>query len=228
MALLAGCATGVPPSDLAMNPPVSRTKGIVFLFTGLTFSSEDSFGTGTHTLADNIRRLGVRAEINQPSTWESVADWVIADPGLRQVPLAVYGYSYGAQAALRFTERLAQASIPVQTVVVLEAFRPVPVPCNVIKAIHLYLSDGSFSQATPIAPAQPECGRVVLNRRYYPLGVFPLVVNHWSVSTFDALHREVLHLLLDADRVRTRVLDPIISPMLTGSGVPSPTTAAAD
>ncbi|MFC7739186.1 hypothetical protein ACFQX4_26235 [Roseomonas sp. GCM10028921] len=180
----------------------------MFLFTGMTFSGEESFGTGTHTLADNIRRLGIRAEISQPSGWETAADEVIADPSLRQVPLAVYGYSYGAQAGLRFTQRLAQAGIPVQTVVVLEAFRPVPVPCNVTAAIHLYLSDGPFSGATPIVPAQSNCGRVVLNRRYHPEGVSSLTLNHWSVSTLDDLHQEVQHLLLDADHVRRRSLNP--------------------
>ncbi len=202
-ALLAGCANVLPLGEEVPNPPLVPERGVVFLFNGATLSSEGTLGTGTHALAQDIRRRGVRAEVDRPGGWEAAAERVIADPAMRGAPIAVYGYSLGARSGLSLAERLGEAGIPVQTVLALEAYGPGPVPCTVREALHLYLSDSVLSQATRIAPARAGCTRVTnaLVREAVP-GATGL--DHVSVSYFADLRAEALRVLLDGDRVRIR------------------------
>ncbi len=176
---------------------------MVFLFNGLTMPFEGNAGTGTYTIAENIRRAGVRAEIDRPTAWQDAADAAVREWKARPLPIAVYGYSYGAQAALRFARHLGESGIPVQSVVVLEAYLPVPVPCNVREAVHFYVSDISRAQVSALTPERPGCTQVH-NRRFVPRGRAPLWLDHWSVSTFGELHLAAQAQLLDGGRVRLR------------------------
>lgn len=203
---IAGCAHQLPLEDSVSNPPFSPERGIVFLFNGLTLSSEGNAGTGTYSLAQAIRRQGVRAEIDRPTGWRAAAEAVVRDERMRGAPIAIYGYSYGAQAALQFAEWLGGAGIPVQTVFLLEAFRPIPVPCNIHLSVHVYVSVGLLGQASPIAAEHPGCGEVS-NRQVATLTTLTTQVselNHWTVSRLYDVHLVALRDLLDAGRVRTR------------------------
>jgi pimeloyl-ACP methyl ester carboxylesterase len=201
--LLAGCANVFPGEDPVPNPPSLPGRGVVFLFNGLTLPFEGVAGTGAYRLAQNIRQAGVRAEINRPSAWSEVADTLLRHAPLEQGPVAVYGYSYGAQAALHFARRLGQAGVPVQTLVALEAYSPVPVPCNVREAIHIYVSGAALVPVTPLVSEGSGCTRL-RNVRFVPQGPAPFWLDHWSVSTLDELHRSVQRELLDGNRVRLR------------------------
>jgi pimeloyl-ACP methyl ester carboxylesterase len=201
--LLAGCASLRPGEEPVPNPPSPPERGVVFLFNGLTFAFENVTGTGTHTLAQNIRRAGVRAEIDRPSAWRHAAENFVRHWTVQPRPVAVYGYSYGAHAALRFAERLGQAGIPVQTLVVLEAYRPIPVPCNVHEAIHLFVSNIGPIPVTALVPERPGCTRT-RNSRFVPQGPAPFWLDHWSISTLAELHSAAQTELLDGDRVRLR------------------------
>jgi hypothetical protein len=108
------------------NPPSAPGQGVVFLFNGLTFPFEGVVGTGAYRLAQNIRRAGVRAEINRPSAWPDAADHLLRRWPLEQGPVAVYGY------------------------------RPVPVPCNVREAIHLFVSGAALIPVSALAPKRPD------------------------------------------------------------------------
>jgi pimeloyl-ACP methyl ester carboxylesterase len=132
-----------------------------------------------------------------------VADQLLRRSSEEQGPVAVYGYSYGAQAALRFAGRLGEAGIPVQTLVALEAFGPIPVPCNVREAIHIFVSGAALIPVTALVPERPGCTRLQ-NIRFVPQGPAPFWLDHWSISTLDELHLAVQGELLDGNRVRLR------------------------
>lgn len=206
---LSGCAHVAPSEQSVANPPLQATKGAVFLFNGMTLFSEGNAGTGTYNLAQAIRRRGVRAEIDRPSGWLSAADGVIQDTALRDAPIAVYGYSYGAQAGLQFAERLGSAGIPVQTVFLVEAFRPVPVACNVRFSRHVQVAAGLLVQSSPTEPALPGCNTVI-NIPVSMLMAEPSEHDHWSVSRLDEVHRAALLDLLEGEGVRTR--PPVAGP----------------
>ncbi len=205
--LVAGCASVFPGEDIVPNPPPRPGQGVVVLFNGLTLPFEGVAGTGTYTIAQNIRRAGVRAEIDRPSGWQDLAERLLREPPAERGPVAVYGYSYGARAALRFAERLGQAGIPIQTLVVLEAYEPVPVPCNVHEAVHFFISTIGPMSVTPLAPERPGCART-RNIRFVPRGPTPLWLDHWSISTLPELHVAVQQELLDGGRVRRRQREP--------------------
>jgi pimeloyl-ACP methyl ester carboxylesterase len=202
--LPAGCASLFPGEEAVPNRPTPPERGVVYLFNGLTFPFEHVSGTGTHALAQNIRRAGVRAEIDRPSGWQAAAEGFLGQSPPQPRPVAVYGYSYGAKAALRFAERLGQAGIPIQTLVVLEAVRPIPVPCNVREAIHLSVADILPVPVTALVPERAGCTRI-REIRFAPQGPAPLWLNHWNVSRLGELHAAVQEELLDGGRVRLRM-----------------------
>ena len=85
----------------------------------------------------------------------------------------------------------------------LEAYRPIPVPCNVREAIHLFVSGAALVPVTALAPERPGCTRLE-NIRFVPQGPAPFWLDHWSISTLDELHLSVQGELLDGNRVRLR------------------------
>lgn len=173
-------------------------KGSIYLFSGWVIPFFDSTaGTGIEDISNALRARGVKTEVDNPDYWQTAADQLIAsyDPSL---PIAVVGYSLGANAALLFCERLEAHNIPVQSLVVMEATQPAPIPTNVAHAVHFYLS----SMAVPIRPAQGFAGsvrNVNLAEQHPEAGG----LNHWSVSHYREMQNAVLAEILDGDRVKT-------------------------
>jgi pimeloyl-ACP methyl ester carboxylesterase len=141
LALLSACASTVPDFREAPQPAASPEAGRVVLFTGLNWSGESHRGTGTDALAQEIRRAGVPADLYRPGEWARAVDEVLRlEP--RPAAIAVYGYSAGGSAAARFAKRLGAAGMRIETMVLLEAWSPAEVACNVRLAIQYRLEQG--------------------------------------------------------------------------------------
>jgi hypothetical protein len=201
---LAACASpGIGDRDDIDESPLSAA-GAVFLFPGFTLPGDTYVTTGTYRMTREIRSRGVRAEINYPGEWEATAERLVRNnPDAAGMPIAIVGYSFGARAAVDMARGLAEKGIPVQTVVVIEATASRPVPANVARALHLYLSDGLFSWASRIEPSADFHGsleNLPLSERL-PDGA---LLDHWSVSRVDAVHAMVIEEILEGRRVRRR------------------------
>jgi surfactin synthase thioesterase subunit len=101
------------------------------LFAGWTPPGTNVVGTGMYEVTQELRSVGVRADTYTPDQWETAVSEVESIPGATDVPIAAVGYSLGAAGATKLANALAAAGIPVQTLVAIEAWSPVPVACNV-------------------------------------------------------------------------------------------------
>jgi hypothetical protein len=183
--------------SIGRNPPSS--PGEVFLFSGLVWPIFDSTaGSGSEVLMQRIEASGVRAELNEPTQWETaVKDFLPA--GKQSIPIAVVGYSLGTKAALLFTSRLESEGVPVQTLVLIEASNPQPIMSNVRRAVHFYVS----ALSDPIQPGTGFTGSLA-NIDLAKIDPTAATLNHWSVSHFDKLHNAILAEILVANHVRVR------------------------
>ncbi len=198
LALLSACASVLPDFQEAPQPAAPQEAGQVVLFTGLNWSGESHRATGTDALAQDIRRAGVPSHVHRPGNWAKAAEAWLAQ-GARAGPVAVYGYSAGGPAAARFAERLGEAGLRVETLVVLESWQAVRVPCNVGAAVQYRLEDGEA-----LVPKTPGCVPVrnividdALTARRDGLG-------HLSVAVDAAVMRAMLGELLQDGQVRRR------------------------
>jgi len=201
---LAACATpGIADRDDIDETPLSAA-GAVYLFPGFTLPGDTYVTTGTYKITREIRSRGVRAEINYPGEWEAAVERLVRNnPDAAGIPIAIVGYSFGARSAIDMARGLAERGIPVQTVVVIEATASRPVPANVASALHLYLSDGLFSWASRIEPAEgfhSLLENLPMSERL-PDGA---QLDHWSISRVDTVHAMVIEEILDGRRVRRR------------------------
>ena len=203
--LFACCFTSCATLDESHVEPASPPKrGIVFLFPGLVLPGENYLHTGTNTLAKSFRSLGVRTEINYASEWAAVADEFVASaPEVSLTPVAVVGYSYGANTAIAFARRLGAYGINVQTMVLIEATDPAAIPVNVRRALHIRVSNGQLSRA--VVPDSRFTGSIE-NRAYVPRDSQEEEIDHWSISRSEEIYTVVLSEILDSTGVRQRWL----------------------
>lgn len=200
--LAAGCASTVPDFAAAPQPVAPPEAGQVILFTGLNWSGESHYATGTDALAQAIRRAGVPSHVYRPGEWAAAAAAVLAARPA-PAPLAVYGYSAGGPAAARFAARLAEQGVPVETLVVLESWYSATVPCGTGRAVQFRLQEGDA-----LVPAEPRCAEVrnvVLDAALAARGGG---LGHLSVAADAEVRRLLLRQLLDGPRVRRRHAPP--------------------
>ncbi|MFI0848467.1 thioesterase domain-containing protein [Mesorhizobium sp. IMUNJ 23232] len=195
---VAGCSTMVVQKGGLTNPPAE--KGSVYLFAGLTPDGDDMAQSGMYSLTQYIRAAGVRADVYNPAEWKKAADNFLAQPRHSKTQVAVAGYSMGGNAATQFAERLRAAGVPVQTLLVFEAYRPTPVPCNVRRAIDMYGSDGLFALSSRLQPERSFTGRLetVDWSKLHKAGRH----DHLGVSKEPAALEYVKHALINESRVR--------------------------
>ena len=204
---LSACASSVVVEKSGReNPPFSE-KGAVFLFAGLVYKGETMQNSGMYTLTQDIRAAGVRADVYNPAYWKEAADDIIARPDAKEIPIAVGGYSMGGGAATRFAERLRAAGIPIQTLLVFEAYYPADVACNVREAIDMHGGVGSFNFAKRLRPSRTFRGHLtkVDWSKWQPEGGR---TDHWGVSKQPEALRFVLDELIDGGKVRMRPESP--------------------
>jgi hypothetical protein len=114
-----------------------QPRGSVYLFLGLL----NVFSTGLNTLSDELRARGVHNLVMNYSEWTGPAAGVAAryaknSGGTR--PIVLIGHSFGADAAIAMSARLARKKIPVDLVVIFDATARQPVPANVRHLINFY------------------------------------------------------------------------------------------
>ncbi len=201
LAIVAGLVLGACGSlDAALEreQPAPTKTGVVFLFPGFNLPGDTFVTSGTHTLARKMRTLGVRAEIDYASEWESVADRYLAEGATpASTPIAVVGYSLGAGSAIEFARKLGRAGVKVQTLVVVEAFSPPPIPGNVARALNIYTGGGVWS--AKIEPDRDFTGS--LENFVFKDGA---ANDHWSLNRIDKVYDLVVSEVLDAEGVRPR------------------------
>jgi hypothetical protein len=108
---LSGCVTHDTPG--VPNPPLSAERGAVVLFSGWTPNGTTNVATGMFGLTQELRRTGVTADFYTPQQWEEASGALAGMPDARSVPIAIVGYSLGANGATRLAGALRQAGIPV-------------------------------------------------------------------------------------------------------------------
>jgi pimeloyl-ACP methyl ester carboxylesterase len=215
---LPGCYS-VDSSSLP-NPPLSQDKGMVILFAGWTPPGTSVVGTGMYDITQQLRAIGIRAEIYAPDQWENAATDTASLPQAPIAPIAIVGYSLGAAAATRLASALADKGIPVETLVVIEAWAPVPIACNVRKAVDIFSSDSFLSLSSRLDPGSGFSGSLE-QVNYSELTGGRYSLDHWTISKFDNVHGIVRQEILEDGRVRRR-------PAPAGQGVcTSPPRAAA-
>ncbi|WP_159993707.1 thioesterase domain-containing protein [Roseomonas sp. 18066] len=182
-----------------MAQPIAAPEvGRVVLFTGLNWSGESYRATGTDALAQDLRRGGVPATVHRPGEWARAADDLLA-LAPRPQAIAVYGYSAGGPAAARFARRLGEAGLPVETMVLLDAWGSAEVACSVRLTVAYRLQPGEAP-----SPARPGCARVqdtVIDADLAP-GLGGL--GHFSVAVDATVMRLVVEQLVQDGRVRRR------------------------
>lgn len=185
------------------DPPASKDNGVVVLFAGWTPPGTTVDGTGMFGVTQELRSIGVNADVYAPSEWEDAAAEIERLPSASQTPIAVIGYSLGAAGAAKLAEALASKGIPVQTLVAIEPWHAPPVPCNVRDAVDIYDSDSPFSLSGRLDPG-PGFDGTLQQINYSKLSQDGASLNHWTISMVEGVHRLVRNEVLDGNHVRRR------------------------
>lgn len=130
------CGPGHARSKPVPGKPLPTT---VIAFSGYIAGNDTYQGSGTAKIVDDLQALGMAAEVHGPGEWRAVADELVKSRR-PEGPVVIFGYSMGAGAATSLADRLAQAGIRVRALVLIEAWNPDPVPANVDRAVHYYVS----------------------------------------------------------------------------------------
>ncbi len=185
------------------DPPAAEHKGMVVLFAGWTPPGTTVEGTGMYGVMEELRAIGVKADVYAPSQWEEAARYVASLPTTGRLPISVVGYSLGAAAATKFASALEFAGKPIQTLVTIEPWQALPVPCNVREAVDIFHSDSFLSLSSRLEPG-PGFDGILKKVNYSKVSQDGSGLNHWTISMVDGVHRLVREEILDGDRVRRR------------------------
>ncbi len=207
LGMLVSACSSEPNLVHLRNPFFSPDKGVVVLFAGWTMPGGNVFGSGMDEVTQELRARGVRAFVYNPNRWQDVAAEIGAVPSAARGPIAIIGYSFGGDSATRLADALRQSRIPVQTLLVVEAWGAIPIACNVRGAIDIFNSNSLIALSSRIVPGpgfsgsfeQVNYGALTDNRDG---------LNHWTMATFGAVHRIVLDKILDGDALRRRPAPP--------------------
>jgi hypothetical protein len=138
------CLASTGDAASRLEPPGAAEKvtieprGRAYLFRGFIGLLTDR---GMDKLTERINRTGVTANVNSYLMWRGLADQAISDYRRDPEPITIIGHSLGADAAVKFAERLDVVGIPVSLLVTYDPTRFAhSVPPNVERYINLYQS----------------------------------------------------------------------------------------
>ena len=140
------------------NPPARKVRDRVFFFRGQAVTFSNGFGT----LCGVLRRAGCWAEDLRcvGHRW-ACRELLRAQNAKQQEGRVIFiGHSAGGRYALFAAEQLQKCGVSVDLLVGLDVALPDPVPGNVKKAVHCYLSGLRRYPARPFTPA-PRLERLV-------------------------------------------------------------------
>ena len=138
--LVVGLLTGVGCSSAPIDYSQAKAErpGSTFLILGLW----NFFSKGLVDVTDELNDEGYHALTLSGYSWRDIGDRIIRaeNAGELRRPLVLGGHSLGADKALYLAEKLKDAGITVDYVVLLDATNPPKVPSNVKRCHNIYLS----------------------------------------------------------------------------------------
>ena len=101
------------------------------------------FSTGLDRIADQLKALGIQAEVAGHLNWSNeVADILRDRAAGHSGPLVLVGHSQGANNVIDMARSLQAYNVTIDLMVTLSPFMQNPVPANVVKAIDYYQGPG--------------------------------------------------------------------------------------
>ena len=101
------------------------------------------FSTGLDGIADQLKALGIKAEVAGHLNWSNeVADILRDRAAGHSGPLVLVGHSQGANNVIDMARSLQAYNVTIDLMVTLSPFMQNPVPANVVKAIDYYQGPG--------------------------------------------------------------------------------------
>jgi hypothetical protein len=101
------------------------------------------FSTGLDSVADQLKALGIEAEVVGHLNWSNEVAEILHDRSAgRAGPLVLVGHSQGANNAIDMARSLEAYNVTVDLLVTLSPFLQNPIPANVMKAINYYQGPG--------------------------------------------------------------------------------------
>jgi pimeloyl-ACP methyl ester carboxylesterase len=174
------------------NPPARKVRDRVFFFRGQAVTFSNGFGT----LCGVLRRAGCWAEDLRcvGHRW-ACRELLRAQNAKQQEGRVIFiGHSAGGRYALFAAEQLQKCGVSVDLLVGLDVALPDPVPGNVKKAVHCYLSGLRLYPARPFTPAPNSAARIEnfdLNAADSPISGRWL--SHLSITDSPAVQELVLN-----------------------------------
>lgn len=184
------------PQPAPVAKPAEKPKGTIILYTGWVGPwLDDITRTGTGRMGKRLRAMGMRAIIADPANWDAVTTKFLRS-SRRNEPIAVVGFSMGADAALSTALKLQSEGLAVDNMVLIDGKELLPISSNVRRATHFYINGRpiragfNFSgkiRNVPIRSLSPKGGKVT----------------HMTATAFRALHNAVIAEILDGNQIRT-------------------------
>lgn len=101
------------------------------------------FSTGLDSVADQLKALGIEAEVAGHLNWQNEVTEILRDRSAGRVgPLVLVGHSQGANNVIDIARALQPYNVTVDLLIALSPFLQNPVPANVVKAIDFYQGPG--------------------------------------------------------------------------------------
>jgi hypothetical protein len=101
------------------------------------------FSTGLDTLTDELKALGINAEVAGHLSWQNeLAEILRERADGRTGPLILVGHSQGANNVIDMARALEPSHVTVDLLITLSPFMQNRVPANVVKAINYYQAPG--------------------------------------------------------------------------------------
>ena len=199
MFLIGGCHP-LPPGrvDALRAVPTSPRAGHAYLIRGW----RDLWSQGIDQLAAEIRDAGVPAEVYRDAQWHDLADALARQPAnlVPHEPLALIGFSYGADDVVEIARQLHAANLPVDLLITIDPVTPSPVPPNVATCYNFYQTNGVWDafpwlRGIPLKSDAPARLVNVDLRRQRPDLLEPNTA-HSNIAANEKLHRAILEKVL--------------------------------
>jgi pimeloyl-ACP methyl ester carboxylesterase len=198
-----GPALPFQPTPMPEKPVADRLKS--YLLRGL----QNKYSLGLDRLAEEMRIINLPTTIVEYPNWQASAERIAQEyptwpPDSR---LVLVGHSYGADDAVLAAKLLKERGVPVDLLYLLDATKPLPIPDNVVRCVHLFgpsiiglFFPNSFA-GNPVVPEASNDRTRIINIPFI-VEIFGSGVgcaNHFSIDANTLAHNfvieEVLHLL---------------------------------
>src|SRR3954454_21296022 len=92
------------------------------------------FSTGLDSIADDLKKRGIRAEVAGHTHWKTAANEILDRANGDFGPLVLVGHSQGANNVIDIARLLEVRKVPVALLVTLAPYMQNPIPGNVVRA----------------------------------------------------------------------------------------------